>query len=46
MCSTWRVQEQLMSGQRLIADHHTDVTVLFSDICSFTDLASKVGRGR
>eukprot|EP00899_Mesostigma_viride_P025922 jgi/Mesvir1/6514/Mv16781-RA.1 len=32
--------QRLQSGQRMIADSHADVTILFSDIVSFTTLAS------
>ena len=31
--------ERLASGQNLIADHHENVTVLFSDIVGFTELS-------
>ena len=33
--------ERLESGQNLIADHHENVTVLFSDIVGFTELSQK-----
>jgi class 3 adenylate cyclase len=36
------VIQRLKQGQHLIADEHEEVTVVFSDIVSFTDMSSKV----
>ena len=34
--------KRLKKGERLIADRHEEVTILFSDIVSFTTLASQL----
>jgi len=35
------IAERLKRGERTIADHFADVTVLFADLCDFTALASQ-----